>query len=81
MADPMSESLARVRARLADELHDGIVQQVTALSLAVDNAVLHLAAGDDRAVASALRTARTLADTTAASCRTLIDDLRGTTHA
>lgn len=76
MSDAAGERLARERARVADVLHSGVVQQVTALSLAVDNALLHHAAGDVDGVAAALRTARALADTTATGCRALIDDLR-----
>lgn len=62
--------------RLAEVLHGGLVQHVTALALAVDNALLHHAAGDADAVGDALRTARALADATADGCRALIDDLR-----
>lgn len=65
------------RRRLAEQLHGGVVQQVTALSLAVDSALLHHADGDAEAVAAALRSVRTVADGAVRECRDLIDGLRG----
>lgn len=72
----MSEQVTAERRRLAEELHAGIVQQVTALSLAVDSALLHLADGDRDAVAAALHTVRALVDSTMTESRALIDGLR-----
>ncbi|CAN5817381.1 hypothetical protein BH23ACT10_BH23ACT10_00590 [soil metagenome] len=69
------------RRRLADALHAGLVQQVTVLSLAVDNALLHHSDGDSEAVGTALRTVRTHADVAVADCRALIDGLRTHTDA
>ncbi len=66
---------AGVRQRLADDLHAGVVQQVTALSLAVDNALLHHADGDAAGVGEALRAVRAIADGAVAECRRLIDGL------
>lgn len=77
MTDAAGDRLARERERVAELVHGGVVQQVTALSLAVDNALLHHAAGDAEGVAAALRTARELADRAATGCRALIDELRG----
>lgn len=69
------------RGRLADALHAGLVQRVTALSLAVDNALLHHADGDAAAVGRALRSIRVHADETIADCRAVIDGLRDRTDA
>lgn len=77
MTSASAAAVTRERQRLSEVLHSGIVQQVTALSLAVDSALLHHADGDIEAVGDALRTIRRFSDTTIASCRTLIDELRG----
>lgn len=69
------------RRRLAAQLHRGVVQQVTALSLAVDSALLHHADGDAAATEGALRSARAVADLAVADCRTLIDGLHNHTDA
>jgi signal transduction histidine kinase len=75
----MSEATMRAvqaeRGRLSHLLHGGIVQQVTALSLAVDSALL--SAADERLddVRTALRTARSIADTTVTDCRALVAHL------
>jgi len=63
------------RRRLSHLLHGGIVQQVTALSLAVESALLY--AADDRPedLRTALRTARRIADTTVTDCRALLAQL------
>lgn len=74
---PASVAVARERQRLAAQLHGGVVQQVTALSLAVDSALLHHADGDVAAVETALRSARAAADAAMRDCRQLIDGLRG----
>ncbi len=68
---------AAERQRLARRLHDGVVQQVTALSLAVDSALLRRDAGDAgvAGVDDALRTVRALADRAVRDCRVLMDDL------
>jgi signal transduction histidine kinase len=71
-----SDAVARERRRLAEELHGGIVQHVTALSLAVDSALLHHADGDAQATMAALRSVRAVADATVRDCRQLIDGLR-----
>jgi signal transduction histidine kinase len=63
------------RERLSQLLHGGIVQQVTALSLALDSALLHDVEGRDHEMRSALRTARTIADTAVTDCRALLDHL------
>ncbi|MBW3604046.1 MAG: hypothetical protein KY460_03865 [Actinobacteria bacterium] len=73
--------VAGERHRLADTLHAGLVQRVTALSLAVDNALLHDARGDSAAVGAALRVLRTHADEAIEDCRALIDELRAPTDA
>lgn len=52
------------------------MQQVTALSLAVDSALLHHADGDVAAVEAALRSVRTAADAAVNDCRRLVDGLR-----
>lgn len=70
-------AIERERRRLSEVLHGSVVQQVTALSLAVDSALLHHADGDLAAVGDALRTIRRISDTTIADCRTMIDELRG----
>jgi signal transduction histidine kinase len=64
------------RERLASVLHAGIIQQITALSLAIDSAMLHAAEGDADKVSEALRTARRVADLAIADCRALLYDLR-----
>lgn len=74
---PASAAVARERQRLAAQLHGGLVQQVTALSLALDNALLHHEDGDAAAVEVALRSARAAADGAVRDCRHLIDGLRG----
>ena len=71
-----SDAVARERRRLAEQLHGGIVQQVTALSLAVDSALLRHADGDTQAAMAALRSVRTVADAAVRDCRQLIDGLR-----
>lgn len=76
-ADPVSAAVAAERRRLAEQLHDGVVQQVTALSLAVDSALLHDRDGDPEAVGTTLRSIRTIADAAVRDCRELIDGLRG----
>lgn len=77
----MDTEIVRERRRLAEELHAGVVQQVTALSLAVDTALLHHADGDATGVGAALRALRAIADATVADCRGLIDALSDTTNA
>lgn len=69
------------RHRLAEALHAGLVQRVTALSLAVDNALLHHAQGDSVAVGAALCALRAHADEAIDDCRALIDELRAPTDA
>lgn len=76
-SDPAPAAVARERRRLAAQLHGGVVQQVTALSLAVDSALLHHADGDAAAVEVALRSVRAVADAAVRDCRQLIDGLRG----
>lgn len=75
-SDPAVEAVARERRRLAKQLHGGVVQQVTALSLAVDSVLLHHADGDAEAVRAALRSVRAVADATVRDCHELIDGLR-----
>jgi signal transduction histidine kinase len=74
---PPSAAVERERRRLAAQLHGGVVQQVTALALAVDSALLHHADGDAPAVEAALRSARAAADAAVSDCRQLIDGLQG----
>lgn len=68
------------RQRIAHALHGGIIQQITALSLAIDSALLHDGEGRSNQVSAALRSARQIADLTAADCRRLLDELRDTTQ-
>lgn len=63
------------RRRIAHVLHGGIIQQITALSLAIDSALLHDGEGRRDQLRSALQTAREIADLTVADCRALIDEL------
>lgn len=63
------------RRRLSHLLHGGIVQQVTALSLAVDSALLSAAEERQDDLRTALRTARSIADTTVTDCRALLAQL------
>lgn len=76
-SDPTSAAVARERRRLAAQLHGGVVQQVTALSLAVDSALLHHADGNAAAVEAALRSVRAVADAAVRDCRQLLDGLHG----
>lgn len=67
-----------VRRHLVDRLHGGLVQHVTALSLAVDAVDLaHTAGANDPRVRAALGTARRLADLAIADCRALLRELDG----
>lgn len=68
------------RQRIAHALHGGIIQQITALSLAIDSALLHDGEGRSNQVSAALRTARKIADLTVADCRKLLDELRETSQ-
>lgn len=72
---PDAAAVHAERRRLARELHGGLVQQVTALSLAIDSALLHARDGRTGEVHAALRRARLMADTTVADCRALLDRL------
>ena len=54
------------RQHIAHALHGGIIQQVTALSLAIDSALLHDGEGRSNEMSAALRSARKIADLTAA---------------
>lgn len=74
-ADPARE-VRDERERLARLLHAGLVQQVTALSLAVDSAMLHATDGYTDELRQALHTARRIADLAIADCRAVLDDLR-----
>jgi signal transduction histidine kinase len=75
MSEATTHAVQAERRRLSHLLHGGIVQQVTALSLAVDNAVL--CSADDRhdELRAALRTARRIADMAVIDCRALLDQL------
>jgi signal transduction histidine kinase len=73
----MPDTLQAERQRIAHALHGGIVQQITALSLAIDSALLHDGDGRHHEVSAALRTARELADLVVQDCRGLLDGLRG----
>ena len=75
MSDATMHAVQAERRRLSHLLHGGFVQQVTALSLAVDNALLHAAEGRPEDLRTALRTARRIADTTVTGCRELLDEL------
>lgn len=75
MSEATTHAVQAERRRLLHLLHGGIVQQVTALSLAVDSAQLHAAQGRHDELRAALRTARGLADTTVTECRALLDRL------
>lgn len=75
MSEATTHAVQAERRRLVHLLHGGVVQQVTALSLAVDNALLHAAGGRHDDLHAALRTARSLADTTISECRSLLDQL------
>jgi len=72
----MPDTLQAERQRIAHALHGGIVQQVTALSLAIDSALLHDGDGRHDEVSAALRTAREIADLVVEDCRWLLDGLR-----
>lgn len=63
------------RRRVAHELHGGVVQQVTAVSLAIDNALLHDDAGRHDRSRVALETARRITDLLVSDCRRLLDEL------
>ena len=73
---PVDDAVTRERRWLAAQLHDGVVQQVTALSLAVDSALLHHADAGSAGLESALRSIRAIADATVGDCRALIDALQ-----
>jgi signal transduction histidine kinase len=75
MSEARTEALRAERRRLSHLLHGGIVQQITALSLALDSALLHDAEGRADDMRAALRTARSVADATATECRALLDRL------
>jgi signal transduction histidine kinase len=75
MSEATTQAVQAERRRLSQLLHGGIVQQVTALSLAVDSALLHDAEGRIDEVRSALHTARKIAETTVTDCRALLDHL------
>ena len=77
MSEATTHAVEAERRRLSQLLHGGIVQQVTALSLAVDSALLHDAEGRSDEVRSALHTARKIAETTVTDCRALLDQLEG----
>lgn len=76
----MEHAVQAERQRIAHALHGGIIQQITALSLAIDSALLHDGEGRSNQVSAALRSARQIADLTAADCRRLLDELRDTTQ-
>lgn len=73
-----SHAVRTERRRIAHALHGGVVQQITALSLAIDSALLHDGEGRREQVSAALRTAREIADLTVTQCRDLLDELRDT---
>jgi signal transduction histidine kinase len=75
MSEAITHAVQAERRRLLHLLHGGIVQQVTALSLAVDSALLHAVEDRDDELRAALRTARSLADTTVTECRAVLDQL------
>lgn len=75
MSEASTEALRAERRRLAQLLHGGIVQQITALSLALDSALLSDAEGRVDDMRAALRTARGIADAATADCRSLLDGL------
>jgi signal transduction histidine kinase len=75
MSEATTQAVQAERRRLSQLLHGGIVQQVTALSLALDSALLHDAEGRADEVRSALHTARKIAETTVTDCRALLDHL------
>lgn len=75
MSEATTHAVQAERRRLSHLLHGGIVQQVTALSLAVDSALLHAAEGRSAELQAALGTARRIADTTVTDCRALLDHL------
>lgn len=82
-AQPQGDAVARARRaerrRLAELLHGGIVQQITALSLAVDSALLHDAEGRSDEALAALSVVRRVTDVTVADCRALLEELRDST--
>lgn len=71
-----TDAVRRERRRIAHVLHGGIVQQITALSLAIDSALLHDGEGRREQATAALRTLRGIADLTVADCRRLLDELQ-----
>jgi signal transduction histidine kinase len=75
MCEATTRAVQAERRRLSHLLHSGIVQQVTALSLAVDSALLCAAEDRPDALWAALRTARSIADTTVTDCRALLAQL------
>jgi signal transduction histidine kinase len=75
VSEATTQAVQAERRRLSQLLHGGIVQLVTALSLAVDSALLHDADGNDDEMRSALQTARRIAETTVTDCRALLDHL------
>jgi signal transduction histidine kinase len=75
MSEATTHAVQAERRHLSLVLHGGIVQQITALSLAVDCALLHEAEGRSDLMRSALHTARRIADTTVTDCRELLDQL------
>jgi signal transduction histidine kinase len=64
------------RARVASELHDGPIQQLTALALTLDLTMLHLDRGDEVALKSALGKARGYAADQMLALRRLMIELR-----
>ena len=70
-----TDAVQTERRRIARVLHGGIIQQITALSLAIDSALLHDGEGRREQASAALRTLREIADLTALDCRRLLDEL------
>jgi len=64
------------RARVAAELHDGPIQQLTALALTLDLTMLHLDRGDEVALKTALGKARGYAADQMLALRRLMIELR-----
>lgn len=71
----VDQTISAERHRLARQLHSGVIQQATALSLAIDSALLHDADGRSEQVRAALGMARRIADALVTDCRALLDEL------
>ena len=74
--DEVVDAAEDERVRVAGELHDGAIQQLTALALTLDLTKLHLDRGDLPAVSTALTMARDNASEQMLALRRLMVELR-----